>query len=76
MTFGKKFLDLLQLASLDYSDPVRAETWDRVCAAYSRKAVLVKLQEMTDRGYVDYGICPGGAFLTDKGRKLWATSQG
>ncbi len=65
---GEKAIDLLRLAGTDMSTPQRMEAWDRVCAEYSEKAVFRKLQELTTRGYTNYGTSPRGAWLTDKGR--------
>ncbi len=69
---GNKAIDLLRMAGTDMSTPQRMEAWDRVCARYSEKAVFRKLEELTTRGYTNYGTWSKGAWLTDKGRAALA----
>ncbi len=66
----QKAIDCLKLASIR---PARSPEWSEhyagICARYSEKAVIRKLEELADRGYVDYGVSPRVAWLTEKGEE-------
>ena len=68
---GQKAVDLLRVVAMNVSPP-RTEAFDRVCGRYSEKAVVRKLEELTTRGYIEYGTSARLAWLTDKGRAALA----
>jgi hypothetical protein len=66
----QKAIDCLTLASMNpKNSPERGDFYFELCARYSEKAVIRKLEELTDRGYVDYGVSPRLAWLTEKGEE-------
>ena len=44
------------------------EYYTRACEKYSHKAINVKMEELADRGYIEYGVSVRTGWLTDKGR--------
>jgi hypothetical protein len=64
---NEKSLDCLQYAALDYTEE-RNVRFKELSAKYSEKAVIRKLENLTNLGYLEYGVGPIGAWLTDKGR--------
>lgn len=63
-----KTIDLLKMCSMENGSAVRIAEWRRLCDIYSTKAVIRKLEELADRGYIEYGVSVRGAWLTEKGK--------
>lgn len=55
--------------SLDHNAP-RHKRYRELCEKYSEKAVLTKLDNLADKGYVDYGVNPRGSWLESKGKAV------
>ncbi len=72
---GEKSLDCLTLASIPVGDAAWGETYEVLCGRYSAKAVSVKMEELTTRGYLDYGVSARTAWLTDKGQSALMESR-
>lgn len=66
---GTKAVRILAMLAHPAGSERRRALYGEVCAAYSQKAVIAKIEELTSRGYAEYGVSPRGAWLTDKGRE-------
>jgi hypothetical protein len=69
----QRTIELLKYAEMemDYFEPIsyRQREWDRLCKQYSEKACWIKLIELCERGYTNYGTSPRGSWLEDKGKQ-------
>lgn len=70
---GAKSLDLLRLAAMPRETNEEFQAWklrlSELETQYSAKAVDRKMEELTDRGYTEYGVSARTGWLTDKGRQ-------
>lgn len=74
---GEKTLDCLVFISLNstiadddsptFTFSAWQERYDLLCAKWDEKAVWKKLEQLSDRGYIDYGVSPRMGWLTDEG---------
>lgn len=69
-------LNACSLACLNLASPHDSiDTWraelDLVCARYSQRSVMARLDDLHARGYLTTG-CPRHGFLTEKGRDALA----
>ena len=63
-----KTIDCLKLCSMQQSS--QRNTFEvEICEKYSEKAVYTKLDELSRRGYIEYGTSITGTWLTEKGKK-------
>ena len=67
--FGAKAKDCLRLASLKFDSNEWNDFYIQICTKYSEKAILVKLEELNGKGYMDYGTSARGSWLTEKGKE-------
>ena len=68
LNLSQKTIDLLRLLAM----PRTAERWKRadfLVTLYGNKPVQRKLEELSRRGYIEYGMFPLG-WLTDKGKSI------
>lgn len=73
---GPKAYDCLKLADLHGRwDHEWDEHYAEICKRYSEKAVTVKLTELANRGYIEYGVSARTGWLTDKGREALAECE-
>ena len=73
----QKAIDCLKLCYICHTRD--GEQWRRayeiICAKYSEKAVIAKMEELTSRGYMEYGVSVRTGWLTDKGREALLSCQ-
>jgi hypothetical protein len=60
-------LDWLRLASLDAGSTERLSLYDDLVTRYSERGVFAMIDDLTDRGYLQYEVSPRRASLTEKG---------
>lgn len=78
MKLGEKAQWCLQMA---YAMHVvgRTDFWqtlyDEACARWTEKAVNRKFEELSKRGYLDYGVSARMGWLTDKGYDALGTKR-
>ena len=66
---GQKAIDCLKLAELHGRwDWEWDEHYMAICERYSEKAVTVKMVELANRGYIEYGVSARTGWLTEKGK--------
>ncbi len=75
--YGDKTLDCLRFIA---GNPYGyfgdwASAYKRLCEKWSEKAVAVKLEQLSSRGLIDYGVSPRGGWLTDEGRRVLDETQ-
>lgn len=66
---GEKAMVCLRIAELPIGSAAREEAMARASVQFSAKAVYTKMNELVDRGYLEYGVSVRGCWLTDKGRE-------
>jgi repressor of nif and glnA expression len=69
---NEKAIDCLNYAAMELCSEERMDKYEQLCAKYSEKALRRKLEKLMDEGYVEYGVGPGGAWLTEKGEETLA----
>lgn len=69
---GQKSLDCLKLAELReiYDWKAWTKAYNSLCTKYSEKAVIKKMEQLANKGYINYGITARTGWLTDKGREV------
>ena len=67
MALGEKALACLRIAEVHSTDPAWDDRYDLACRQYSEKAVIRKMEELCDRGYIECGVSVRTGWLTDKG---------
>jgi hypothetical protein len=81
---GEKAIDCLvfigqkQLDGPEATFSADSDRWQALCAKWGEKPVWAKLEELSDRGYIDYGVSVRGGWLTDKGKEKlreWAEAE-
>ena len=51
-------------------DILARDIYDEACAKYGERAVNCKFEELSRRGYIDYGVSPRTGWLTNRGRQV------
>jgi hypothetical protein len=69
--FGAKAKDCFRLVSLKFASGEWINFYTKICAKCSEKAVLIKLEELINKGYMDCGTSARGAWLTEKGKEAF-----
>lgn len=64
---GEKALDCLELTSLPILSAERGALLEQLADRYSPKAVISKLEQLADKGLIEYGISPLFGWLTEAG---------
>lgn len=65
----QKAIDCLILAQKDAFAFQRWDEWyEEICGRWSEKAVNRKMEELSKRGYIEYGVSARTGWLTDKGK--------
>lgn len=70
-----KALCCLVLAEMHDTPSEWQDFYDSICCQFSEKAVLAKLEELTNRGYVEYGVSARQSWLTEKGEAALAHAR-
>jgi hypothetical protein len=65
---GHKTMACLTMAALSPMDERRWTIYREASEAWSEKAVQRKFEELTRRGYIEYGVSERTGWLTDKGQ--------
>lgn len=68
-TLSAKALSVLRWAAEPGQSQTRVNLLIAGTTRFSEKAFFVKAEELTDRGYLEYGVSVRGAWLTDKGKR-------
>ena len=64
---GEKALDCLRMASIKGDG--RWTAYADLCRKYSENSVDRKMEELADRGYIEYGVSASTGWVTVKGVK-------
>lgn len=77
----EKAITCLRIAALRHGgrpgdSDAGAELYRRAAALYSDKALDAKFEELTERGYLEYGVSARTGWLTPKGRDALALVDG
>jgi hypothetical protein len=73
---GEKAIACLRIAQHRPMSPERKRLYDEAVTRYSENAVCAKMEELADRGYLDWGVSPRMGWLTEKGRKALGLPEG
>ena len=73
---GDKAIDCLRFASLPIGSKEREAVYNAACAKWSEKAFLTKMLELSNRGYVEYGVSLRTAWVEPKGSAALLESYG
>lgn len=63
----RKAIRCLALCALPAGSEERHCFKETICKQHSEKAIAAKLEELTGKGYIEYGTSVWGAWLTQKG---------
>lgn len=68
LNLGEKAVDLLRFAQMPVRGEERWRVYDALNLKHGAKPVQRKLEELADRGYIEYGVSARTGWLTGKGR--------
>lgn len=66
----QKTVDLLKYISIDLKPELRKKALEELSSKYKMKQIYAKLEELSDKGYVEYGGNIVAGWLTPKGKEL------
>lgn len=70
----QRTIELLRYTTMEFDlrnpNCARTQEWERLCAKYSEKACRLKIMDLSDKGYVEYGTSPYSAWIEEKGRAV------
>lgn len=64
----RKGLICLRIAALPGGSADRTRLYADACRLFSEKAVIRKMERLSDKDYIEYGVSARTGWLTEKGR--------